>query len=80
MSDVTEEQIDDMLHALGQSQTPLRKDMGWRNYYAAGDAEIPSWEDLVKKGYALKRFGPATHSLIYYVSPAGMAALGVTKK
>lgn len=34
---ITNEELDDMLHALGNSNTP--GDLGWRNYYVTGAGE-----------------------------------------
>jgi hypothetical protein len=76
--EITDEQLDDMLHALGKSQTPKREDMGWRNYYAAGNIEHNGWEDLCQKGMAEKY--AIDNSIIYRVSGAGLNILGVNLK
>jgi len=70
---ITDEQLDDMLHALGKSQTPDRAKMGWRNWYDAGGTS-ESWEDLITKGLATYDRG------FYRVSLEGMRILGVTLK
>lgn len=75
---ITDEQVDDMLHALGQSQTPDRKDMGWRNYFHTGDLD-DSWEDLMSKGFA-ERTRNLSGAYTYRVSPHGLKVLGVTTK
>lgn len=71
---ITDEQLDDMLHALGKSQTPRREDMGWRNYFSAG-RQSESWDDLVEKGLAEQG-----KNHVYRVSEYGCKILGVTIK
>lgn len=74
---ITDAQLDDMLHALGKSHTPERKDMGWRNYYVA-DGPTDSWEDLVRQGLA--EGYSHCNGTTYQVSALGLRILGVTLK
>ena len=75
---ITEEQLDDMLHALGSSHSIDRGLMGWRNYYSV-DEPHEGWEDLVCKGLA-KRYDQHEGRIVYRVSAAGMKILRVTEK
>lgn len=71
---LTDEQQDNMLHALGRSHGTV----GGRNYYWAGEPN-PSWDDLVKKGFAERRDCRGANSrmvTIYHVSLAGIRELG----
>lgn len=47
---VTQEQLDDMRHALGWSHTPDVEGLGWRNYYHASDDDRPRLMLLVDQG------------------------------
>lgn len=71
---ITDEQLDNMLHALGKSHTSKRSEMGWRNHFNAAECDKPSWDDLVSKGLADR------HGNNYRVSDFGLKILGVTLK
>ena len=73
---ITDEQLDDMLHALGQSHTPKREHMGWRNHYVG---ESASWDDLVSKGLA-QRHDSQLRGACYRVTEKGLKILGVELK
>jgi hypothetical protein len=76
-SDLTPSQLDDMLHALGKTQTPRRPQMGWRNYYYAGPSDLLNWSALVASGWAVQN---TRNPEVFHVSDEGMKALGVTLK
>ena len=76
-SDLTPAQLDDLLHALGKTQTPRRAQMGWRNYYYTGPADLPNWNALVAAGWAVQN---TRNAEVFHVSKEGMKALGVTPK
>ena len=76
---VSDEQLDDMLHALGQSHTPERSKMGWRNYYV-DDKPHGGWDDLVRKGLAEVQRDVTCSRCCYRVSAQGLKLLGVTLK
>lgn len=64
LSDVSDEQIRKMKHALGLG----RKSKPYRNYYSLN---LPNedWEDLIKKGFAKKCKGiNGGESVVYYVN------------
>ncbi len=75
--DLTKEQVNMMLHALGKSHTPQRELMGWRNYYCVNERDA-SWDELVEKGLAQR--GSSVAPVYYAVSEAGLELLGVTLK
>lgn len=79
---ITDEQLDDMLHALGKSHTPKRSKMGWRNYYTSDAKGSESWDDLVSKGLATRNDANAGRSnqVVYRVSEQGLKLLGVKIK
>jgi hypothetical protein len=73
---ITDEQLDDMLHALGGSSTPKRENMGWRNRFIGPSK---SWDDLVAKGFAERR-DSEIYGVSYRVSDQGLKILGVELK
>lgn len=79
---ITDEQLDDMLHALGKSHTPKRSKMGWRNFYTTDKGGSASWDDLVSKGLATRNDANVERSnqVVYRVSNQGLKLLGVRLK
>jgi len=63
---VTERQLDQMRHALGLN---YGKEMTRNNYYT--DSDDLEWNDLVEKGYAVKRSGWDDESAYYHVTDEG---------
>ncbi|OAB26236.1 hypothetical protein PMSD_25990 [Paenibacillus macquariensis subsp. defensor] len=63
---ITESQLEQMRHALGLNYSNEQT----RNYFYT-DANDPEWNDLVTKGYAIKRNGWDDESAYYYVSEEG---------
>lgn len=60
VADVTYSQISNMKHAVGFDMgkvrgTKHRKMEPYRNFYDAGERDIPGWDDLVRRGLAIKR-------------------------
>ena len=78
---ITDKQRDMMAHAVGhmKSTKPRARVRTlatcYRNYYCT--EEDPAWEDLVTKGYALRRSGNAATGgdLVYHVTEEGFALL-----
>lgn len=73
-AEISDIQADMMLHALGADYRPYRTHgksryyHAYRNHYDAGGEDIELWEDLVAKGYAVKR-------TFYHVSVKGIHVL-----
>lgn len=60
VDDVTYSQISNMKHAIGFDMgnirgTKHRKMEPYRNYFDAGERDIPGWDDLVRRGLAIER-------------------------
>ncbi|MEF2965069.1 hypothetical protein V3851_04430 [Paenibacillus sp. M1] len=73
MSNITESQQKKMRHALGLNY----KKKPYRNYYYLS-TEDQEWNDLAKKGYAVKRPGWNEGSVLYHVTDEGKKLLGVS--
>ena len=58
--EISDDQADMMLHALGADYRSFRKYRerryyhAYRNFYDAGGRDVAAWDDLVAKGYARK--------------------------
>jgi hypothetical protein len=81
-SDITTEQRDHMMHAVGRlkiSDKPRARARKlsdcYRNYFCSD--EDPSWEDLIVKGYATRGKGNSATGggVVYYVTDAGFSLL-----
>lgn len=71
IKDITYLQISYMKHAVGFDSglvrgTKHRRMVPYRNFYDAGDRDIPAWDDLVRRGLAVKK---SNH--VYAVSQSG---------
>lgn len=60
IKDVTYSQISNMKHAIGFEMghvrgTKHRKLEPCRNFFDAGERDIPGWDDLVRRGLAIER-------------------------
>lgn len=81
---LTDEQRSNIVHALGLTPRGGRGRFGcrwaYRNYFAAGEADVQSWRDLEARGLARQIAKPGSlrpfHT--FEVTPAGMKAAGVT--
>lgn len=69
---ITELQREEMRHALGLDRSP---EPTRNNYYS--DADDKEWNDLVEKGYAIKRPGWDDESAYFHVTDEGKKLLGV---
>lgn len=78
-------QYSNIVHALGLTRRGGRGRFGrrwaYRNYFAAGEADVQSWRDLEAKGLARQICKPGSlrpfHT--FEVTPEGMAASDVLK-
>ena len=67
---VSEEQFDEMKHALGNSHK--RSELGWRNYFCTEEGN-ELWLDLVDKGMAVKGSANRSDGYTYFhVSDEGI--------
>lgn len=75
---LTLDQIDDMRHAIGFEPSSTRKGQQryifQRNYFASCQPD-PDWEDLVVRGFAVRRDVPEECRVYYAVSPQGIRLL-----
>ncbi|MCM3257121.1 hypothetical protein M3664_04900 [Paenibacillus lautus] len=69
---ITDSQRKQMEHALGLNKDPKQD----RNYFYASSGNA-DWDDLVDKGYAVKRPGWDDESAYYHVTDEGKKLLGV---
>jgi len=67
---LTDTQIEEMKHALGLNYSKTKT----RNYFYT-DADDREWNDLVEKGFAVKRKGWDEESAYFHVTDAGIAYL-----
>ena len=80
---MTDEQRSHIVHALGLTRRGGRGRFGrrwaYRNYFAAGEADVPAWRDLEVNGFARQICKPGSlrpfHT--FEVTVEGMAAAGV---
>ena len=69
---LTDAQRDRMSHALGVGRDDNR------NFYAAGGDDIAIWDELVAKGFAVRRRqSPLFPDICFSVTDAGRAALSL---
>lgn len=61
----TDEQVDKARHALGLA----RQKVAYRNFYSTGDD--PDWNDLVERGFAVKRKSPVSPDFLYHLTERG---------
>lgn len=71
--------LDNLRHMLGAEPERPRKSWGFRNYFCAGDSDVPSMERLVVAGWALNR-GARDGSTYYSATRAGCVAVGMRTK
>lgn len=75
---LTLDQIDDMRHAIGFEPSNTRKGQRrytfQRNYFVACGPDL-DWEDLVVRGFAVKRDVPEERRVYYAVTPQGVRVL-----
>lgn len=69
---ITDEELDDMLHTLGNSNTP--GDLGWRNYYVTG-ADETHLDHLVEFGLMELTRGTNSGGGCYRVTEKGIEYL-----
>jgi hypothetical protein len=69
---ITDSQREQMEHALGLNRDPKPTR---NNYYT--DADDRDWNDLVEKGYAVKRKGWDDESAYFHVTDEGKKVIGV---
>jgi hypothetical protein len=61
-------EIEAIKHALGWPKN-------YRNYFCAGDDDVPTWEGLVAKGLAFERPNHLSPDRLFHVTSAGKRAL-----
>jgi len=76
MSNSIVEDMDNLRHMLGIDLSQPKKTWGYRNFFDAGDSDLPSMERLVELGLA-KRAN--TKASLFSATADGRAAVGLTE-
>jgi len=78
MSEITDEDLDNLRHMLGMIKRPKRNH-GYRNHFVAGPVDIGSMNRLVAAGYAKRGSIPTDSGPWFYATEAGCKAVGLHK-